>query len=289
MRGAAGERSGERRRFTACCWCDRTLREDSDRLPRPSRSREVLLPGAGNASQRGRRRLGRHRLRAGLRELAFQRATEWVPPRWPDPARPQQLHLDIRVDDADQPGRSSGRLAPLVRQVSLRQGSGSSSTPFAASILHRLRSPQRRLNRRPHISVGRGCEGRSLELLVQIGSAACRSQLVERACDPIVGGIRRPGANLPCRWSPPRLATYCSRRSQNVTSAHARTARWCNSRSPGQPTSSTLPVPWVRDRRIALWRPGPLRLLPLASATSPTSADFRLLPIQAALRLIGGT
>src|SRR5689334_5434378 len=38
----------------------------------------------------------------GLRELAFQRATEWVPPRWPDPAHPQQLHLDIRVDDPDQ-------------------------------------------------------------------------------------------------------------------------------------------------------------------------------------------
>ncbi len=38
----------------------------------------------------------------GLRELAFQRVTEWVPPRWPDPAYPQQLHLDIRVQDADQ-------------------------------------------------------------------------------------------------------------------------------------------------------------------------------------------
>lgn len=38
----------------------------------------------------------------GLRELAFQQVTEWVPPRWPDPAHPQQLHLDIRVDDADQ-------------------------------------------------------------------------------------------------------------------------------------------------------------------------------------------
>jgi len=35
--------------------------------------------------------------------------------------------------------------------------------------------------------------GRSLELLVQIGQAARRSQLVERVCDPIVGGIRRPG------------------------------------------------------------------------------------------------
>ena len=37
----------------------------------------------------------------GLRQLAFQRVIEWVPPRWPDPAYPQQLHLDIRVTDAD--------------------------------------------------------------------------------------------------------------------------------------------------------------------------------------------
>jgi catechol 2,3-dioxygenase-like lactoylglutathione lyase family enzyme len=36
-----------------------------------------------------------------LRELAFQRATPWVPPRWPDPEHPQQLHVDIRVDDVD--------------------------------------------------------------------------------------------------------------------------------------------------------------------------------------------
>ncbi len=41
-------------------------------------------------------------LELGLRQLAFQRASEWVPPHWPDPAYPQQLHLDIRVQDADQ-------------------------------------------------------------------------------------------------------------------------------------------------------------------------------------------
>src|ERR1700691_3926993 len=41
----------------------------------------------------------------GLRQLAFQRATEWVPPRWPDPDYPQQLDLDIRVSDADQAER----------------------------------------------------------------------------------------------------------------------------------------------------------------------------------------
>lgn len=39
--------------------------------------------------------------RPGLRQLAFQRAADWVPPRWPDPAHPQQMHLDIRVSDAD--------------------------------------------------------------------------------------------------------------------------------------------------------------------------------------------
>ncbi|MET7636321.1 VOC family protein [Streptomyces sp. NPDC005078] len=37
----------------------------------------------------------------GLRQLAFQRSEHWVPPAWPDPQRPQQMHLDIRVDDAD--------------------------------------------------------------------------------------------------------------------------------------------------------------------------------------------
>jgi catechol 2,3-dioxygenase-like lactoylglutathione lyase family enzyme len=40
-------------------------------------------------------------LRPGARQLAFQRASAWVPPRWPDPEHPQQLHLDIRVDDVD--------------------------------------------------------------------------------------------------------------------------------------------------------------------------------------------
>jgi len=37
----------------------------------------------------------------GQRQLAFQRVARWIPPRWPNPERPQQLHLDIRVDDVD--------------------------------------------------------------------------------------------------------------------------------------------------------------------------------------------
>ena len=37
----------------------------------------------------------------GVRQVAFQRASPWRPPRWPDPEHPQQLHLDVRVDDVD--------------------------------------------------------------------------------------------------------------------------------------------------------------------------------------------
>ncbi|MGP9500714.1 VOC family protein [Specibacter sp. AOP5-B1-6] len=33
--------------------------------------------------------------------LAFQRAADHVPPRWPDPAHPQQMHLDVMVDDVE--------------------------------------------------------------------------------------------------------------------------------------------------------------------------------------------
>ena len=37
----------------------------------------------------------------GARELAFQRVVPYRAPQWPSPHRPQQLHLDIRVDDVD--------------------------------------------------------------------------------------------------------------------------------------------------------------------------------------------
>lgn len=33
--------------------------------------------------------------------LAFQRADPYQPPQWPDPARPQQFHLDVGVPDLD--------------------------------------------------------------------------------------------------------------------------------------------------------------------------------------------
>jgi predicted enzyme related to lactoylglutathione lyase len=33
--------------------------------------------------------------------LCFQEAHEYTPPRWPDPAHPQQVHLDFAVEDLD--------------------------------------------------------------------------------------------------------------------------------------------------------------------------------------------
>jgi len=36
--------------------------------------------------------------------LAFQLAPDHRPPRWPDPSRPQQIHLDVMVEDVDDAG-----------------------------------------------------------------------------------------------------------------------------------------------------------------------------------------
>ncbi len=36
--------------------------------------------------------------------LAFQRAPDYLPPTWPDPAVPQQVHLDIMVEDPSAAG-----------------------------------------------------------------------------------------------------------------------------------------------------------------------------------------
>jgi catechol 2,3-dioxygenase-like lactoylglutathione lyase family enzyme len=37
--------------------------------------------------------------------FAFQRVADHRPPRWPDPAYPQQWHLDVMVDDVAAAGR----------------------------------------------------------------------------------------------------------------------------------------------------------------------------------------
>jgi len=45
--------------------------------------------------------------------LAFQLAPDHVPPAWPDPLRPQQIHLDVMVDDLE-------RADPLVQALGAR-------------------------------------------------------------------------------------------------------------------------------------------------------------------------
>ena len=37
----------------------------------------------------------------GQPRISFQEAPDLRPPQWPDPERPQQLHLDVTVDDVD--------------------------------------------------------------------------------------------------------------------------------------------------------------------------------------------
>jgi hypothetical protein len=37
----------------------------------------------------------------GAQPVMFQQITEYHAPRWPDPAYPQQFHLDVTVDDVD--------------------------------------------------------------------------------------------------------------------------------------------------------------------------------------------
>ena len=44
--------------------------------------------------------------------IAFQRVADYHPPRWPDPAQPQQLHFDVMVDDVAAAGPRCWRWAP---------------------------------------------------------------------------------------------------------------------------------------------------------------------------------
>ncbi len=70
----------------------------------------------------------------GMRELAFQRASPYVAPQWPDPGHPQQEHLDIRVDDVDSAERAvlalgASRL-PAERESGFRVFADPAGHPF---------------------------------------------------------------------------------------------------------------------------------------------------------------
>src|SRR5262245_57553532 len=55
--------------------------------------------------------------------LAFQRVADYQPPQWPDPARPQQFHLDFGVTDL---GRAEEQVLTLGARL-LDDGAGGRS------------------------------------------------------------------------------------------------------------------------------------------------------------------
>ncbi|HJP77326.1 MAG TPA: VOC family protein [Pseudonocardiaceae bacterium] len=55
---------------------------------------------------------------AGGMTLEFQRAAEYQAPTWPDPAVPQQFHLDIKVSDLDTAEQRALGLGAKILDVS---------------------------------------------------------------------------------------------------------------------------------------------------------------------------
>ncbi len=67
----------------------------------------------------------------GGKSVMFQQVSEYAPPRWPDPAYPQQAHLDISVDDLD-----AGETRALELGASRLQGGGPTFRVFADPAGH---------------------------------------------------------------------------------------------------------------------------------------------------------
>ena len=61
--------------------------------------------------------------------VAFQRAEAFTSPTWPDPAVPQQLHLDVRVEDLDAGERRAQELG-----AGRLEGGGESFRVFADPV-----------------------------------------------------------------------------------------------------------------------------------------------------------
>jgi catechol 2,3-dioxygenase-like lactoylglutathione lyase family enzyme len=107
----------------------------------------------------------------GLRQLAFQRVAEWVPPRWPDPAYPQQLHLDIRVADAEQAEQEL--LALGATRVHGERETGFRVLPTLSATLSASSSAGTAQAEPPYISVRRGSTIRPENWRAHPASATC--------------------------------------------------------------------------------------------------------------------
>lgn len=53
----------------------------------------------------------------GSTHLAFQLAPDHRPPTWPDPASPQQFHLDVMVDDLDEAEQAALKIGATKEEV----------------------------------------------------------------------------------------------------------------------------------------------------------------------------
>jgi catechol 2,3-dioxygenase-like lactoylglutathione lyase family enzyme len=65
------------------------------------------------------------------KSVMFQQVSDYNPPQWPDPAHPQQAHLDILVDDLD-----AGEARALELGASRLDGGGERSRVFADPAGH---------------------------------------------------------------------------------------------------------------------------------------------------------
>jgi hypothetical protein len=78
--------------------------------------------------------VGRHRRRARCAATRIPARDTLGPPRWPDPEHPQQLHLDIRVDDVDAAERAvlalGARRLPTERESGFRVFADPVGHPF---------------------------------------------------------------------------------------------------------------------------------------------------------------
>jgi hypothetical protein len=61
----------------------------------------------------------------------FQQVSDYTPPQWPNPAHPQQGHLDIMVDDLD-----TGEARALELGASRLEGEGKTFRVFADPAGH---------------------------------------------------------------------------------------------------------------------------------------------------------
>lgn len=53
----------------------------------------------------------------GTHRIDFQRVTDYRAPTWPDPAVPQQLHIDLAVDDLDAAEADAVKLGATTSQT----------------------------------------------------------------------------------------------------------------------------------------------------------------------------